>query len=326
MPDTMSQTIAVTHYPEGRGHATRMLAVGRALEAAGSTVTFAGGGEGSRLIETYGYDVFEPATVDYIKEVQFGSMLDVFTGSVPNSFARIRDYLAWIETEQPLALVTDDMFAAIAASLSETPLVVLTHNSPSLYETAIEKVSTWLITKYQHRVSKTVLYPAVWPATDGDPPNISRIPPVALEPPEEPRSIPPIDVLVVPSVYSKGFGGLVDALRDDGFETVLAGGPDWVKIPALLPWIRAADVVVCSGYSTVMEAAVAGTPCIVHPFTNEQLGVAWKIEQSGLPGFQVERSIDRVIRAVRDPPKSPVYRNGIGTAVRNILEQIPVEA
>ena len=44
----MSLHVAVAHYPEGAGHATRMMAVARSLEERGATVSMAGGGYGSR--------------------------------------------------------------------------------------------------------------------------------------------------------------------------------------------------------------------------------------------------------------------------------------
>ena len=62
----MPPTVAVTHYPEGAGHATRMAAIAEAIEANGGTVRMAGGGAGTEFVALNGYDEFEPTTVDYI--------------------------------------------------------------------------------------------------------------------------------------------------------------------------------------------------------------------------------------------------------------------
>lgn len=315
----MDGPIAVAHYPEGKGHATRMLAVGRALEARGATVAFAGGGPGSELVETYGYDVFRPTAVDFVEGYQYGSLRRTVGGSVPRSCERVVDYLGWFDRRSPSAVVTDDMFAAVAASLRRLPLYVLTHNAPSLYDAVLERVFTWLLTRYQRTVAREFFYPAVWPPTDGDPRGVRRVPPVALEAPAGTAPTVGFDVLLVPSVYSRNFEALADALRADGHEVTVAGGPEWTPVPALLPWIRAAAVVVCSGYSTVMEAAVAGTPCVLYPFTDEQHGVAWNVERAGLQGFQVEHSVHHVVRAVRHPPEPPDYENGTDRVAEGIL-------
>jgi len=52
----MAPHVAVAHYPEGAGHATRMLAVARSLEAHGASVALAGGGPGTKFVDLHGYD------------------------------------------------------------------------------------------------------------------------------------------------------------------------------------------------------------------------------------------------------------------------------
>ncbi|WP_440005845.1 glycosyltransferase [Halomicrococcus sp. SG-WS-1] len=318
----MSRTVAVAHYPEGAGHATRMLAVAQALEGPATDVVLAGGGPGSRFIEYNGYDVYRPATVDFIGDYQGGSLLDVVFKSVPCSGKRVYDLARWLRRVDPDALVTDDMFAAMAAQTTGTPLYVLTHNAASYYDAAVEQVFTWLLNRYQLSVAEGFLYPTVWEPDVGDPPGVVYLPPVALDPPD--ASTPPddLDVLVVPSTYSTNFDTLAETLRAEGNRVTLVGDSDWTCVPSMVPWIRAADVVVCSGYSTVMEAGVAGTPCIIYPFTDEQHGVSRVIERNGLTGFQVEHSIPHVARAVRHPPASPEYENGAEPAAEYVLDRM----
>ncbi len=317
----MSRTVAVAHYPEGAGHATRMLAVAQALEGPETDVVLAGGGPGSQFIEHNGYEVYRPATVDYIGDYQGGSIFDVLTRSVPNSARRVFDFVRWLRREDPAALVTDDMFAAMAAHCTDTPLYVLTHNAASYYDAAVEEVFTWILNRYQVSISHAFLYPSVWPPDHGDPAGVVHIPPIALEPNgEEPPD--DVDVLLVPSTYTTNFKELARALEAEDNDVTLVGDDDWESVPSLLPWIQAANVVVCSGYSTVMEAAVAGTPCIIHPFTDEQHGVSRVIERTGLLGFQVEHSIPHVVRAVRHPPESPEYENGAEQAAEYVLDHM----
>ena len=319
----MSPTVAVAHYPEGAGHATRMLAVATAFEARGARVTLAGGGHGARFIEHNGYDQYEPSLVDFIGDYQGGSLARVLTHSLPNSAFRVRDYVGWLRREDPDALVTDDMFAAMAAEFVEIPLYVCTHNASSYYDAVIEQGFTWLLNRYQRHAAEAFLYPAVWPPDHGDPPGVTHVPPIALDSAAGGCAPTATEVLLVPSAYSSGFDALAEALRAAGHETTLVGGPDWECVPALLPHVRAAEKVVCSGYSTVMEAAVAGTPCVVYPFTDEQHGVSRVIERTGLEGFQVEHSVAHVVRAVGQPLTAPSYENGAGRTAQYVLDDLP---
>lgn len=321
----MAPTVAVAHYPEGAGHATRMLAVARALEARGATVTLAGGGHGARFIEFNGYEQFEPAAVDFIGDYQGGSLGHVLANSLPSSARRVADYVGWLRREEPDALVTDDMFAAMAAEFADTHLFVCTHNASSYYDAVIEQGFTWLLNRHQLFAAEAFLYPSIWPADSGDPPGVTRVPPIALDAEQGDEDRPPVetDVLVVPSAYSSGFDDLVERLRSAGHDVTLVGDDDWECVPALLPHIRAADRVVCSGYSTVMEAAVAGTPCVIYPFTDEQHGVSRVIERTGIEGFQVEHSIPHVVRAVGQALDPPAYGNGADRAAAHVLGERP---
>jgi len=74
--------------------------------------------------------------------------------------------------------------------------------------------------------------------------------------------------------YSTQFDAITDWLRADGHTVTVIGDHDWGPVPSLLSVLRRADAVICSGYSTIMEAAVAGTQYVVVPATNEQRYIA----------------------------------------------------
>jgi len=313
-------TVAVAHYPEGAGHATRMLGVARALEARGAEVVIAGGGPGTQFVEANGYDYYEPTDVDYIDDFQDGgNLLRVLTRSVPRSGKRVLDYVRWLRREGPDLLVTDDMFAAMAAPLARTPLYFVTHNAPGFYEERVERVFTDLLTRLQRRFSRTFFYPAVWREHPVDPAGVVRVPPIALDAPDGGVVDEPVDVLLVPSHYSRGFADLEDRLERAGRTVTRVGGPDWEVAPSMLPYMRRASVVVCSGYSTIMEAAVANTPCVVYPFTDEQRGVARVIAANADHGFRVVESPTAVCEAVADPPEPPTDDNGTAVIADAIL-------
>ena len=318
----MSPEIAVAHYPEGAGHATRMLAVGKALERGGASVRMAGGGAGAPFVERNGYEEYEPTPVDYIDSYQGGSLRQVVTDSVPKTAARVADYVAWLRETGPDALVTDDMFAAMAALRTEIPLYVLKHDMPGLYENRIERAGALFHTVFQHAAARAFFYPAVWPQDASDPEGITHVPPVALDGEATERG--DYDAVVVPSHYSE-LGRIADVLEGQGMDVLDVGSEEWEPVPSLLPYIRAADVVVCSGYSTVMDAAVAGTPCVIHPATDEQDAVAARITAAGVDGFTVAEEPLDVIEAATSPPEPPSFENGAAAVADAVLDDLEPE-
>lgn len=315
----MPPTIAVAHYPEGAGHATRMLAIANAIETGGGSVRMAGGGAGTEFVALNGYDEFEPTTVDYIDTYQGGSVWQAARRSLPASLRRIADYEAWLSATDPDALVTDDMFAAMAASQYDVPLYVLKHDMPGLYADPIERVGARFHTRFQLSAAREFFYPVVWPESSVDPANATRIPPVALEGTSAVEDGP--DVVVVPSHYSS-LSRLADCLRRQGFDVLDVADDDWDPVPSLLPYIREADAVVCSGYSTIMDAAVAGTPCIITPETDEQEAVADWITRFDVTGFTATDEPADVLDAVANPPAAPDFGNGAELIADTVLTDL----
>jgi len=315
----MPSTVAVAHYPEGAGHATRMLAVAEALESSGAAVRMAGGGAGTEFVALNGYDEFEPTTVDYIDTYQGGSTWQVVSQSLPASLGRIADYRRWLAATDPDALVTDDMFAAMAASRCDVPLYVLKHDMPGLYRDRVERTGARFHTAFQLSETREFFYPVVWPESAVDPSRATRIPPVALEGDGEARD--DADVVVVPSHYSE-LDCIATQLRRQGYDVVNVADDDWDAVPSLLPYVRGAEVVVCSGYSTVMDAAVAGTPCVVHPATDEQAAVADWLERFDVGGFAVAESPLDVLDAVDSPPDAPAFPNGAEYIAETVMNDL----
>jgi hypothetical protein len=314
---TDSPDVAVVHYPEGAGHATRMLAVADALETAGADVSFAGGGAGTEFVALNGYDAFEPTAVDYIDTYQGGSLRRVLTDSVPATTARVTELTGWLRDGNPDALVTDDMFAAMAAIRTGTPLYVVKHDMPSLYDSRVERAGASFHTDIQRAAAERFFYPAVWPASEADPDDVTRVPPIALTGGNTPDES--AEIFVVPSHYSD-LGRVADTLDALGYGVANVGGDDWEAVPSLLPHLRAADLVICSGYSTVMDAAVAGTPCIVSPATDEQRAVADRL--ADVDGFAVADTRFDIVTAVTSPPDPPSCANGADRIAAAVVDDL----
>ena len=166
----MTRHVAVSHYPEGAGHATRMMAVARGLERRGVEVSLAGGGPGRRLYGPNGYTAHEPPQVDYIGDYQGAGdpvrgLARVLTGSLPDSLDRVRAIRSWLRREAPDAVVTDDMFTVAAAATTAVPLYVLSHNAAALYRDPLISASTVAINRCQRLAADRFFYPTVWHPT-----------------------------------------------------------------------------------------------------------------------------------------------------------------
>jgi hypothetical protein len=298
---TGTPKVAVAHYCEGAGHATRMLAVVEELEAAGYDVVIAGGGPGTKFVEANGYTEFEPLDLDFVGDYQGGGLLDVLRNSGPAVYERVKQYRGWFDDEAPALLVTDDISAAIAASLHGQRYVYVSHDPAAFYSTAVERAGAWVRNRIAGRGAEQFLHPKVW-AGDPSIPGAEDVPPMA---PVGDAPDADVDVLVVPSEFSVDPDRLADALEASGRDVTLVGGDDWELQESLQPFIAGADLVICSGYSTVMEAAVAGTPCIVLPATSEQRGVVDALADT--PGFYAADSIAGV-EALLDNVEAPEPR------------------
>lgn len=316
----MAPEIAVAYYPEGAGHATRMLSVAEALRADGADVYLAGGGDGARFTELHGYEQFEPTDVDFIETYQHGSVLSTLTESFPKAVRRTADFLSWFRAESFDAVVTDDMFAVKAAAAAGLPLYVIKHDVPGMYDDPLQRAGAAFHVGLQRRVARRFFYPSVWPPSRMADSRVTHIPPIALS--DGGRSLRIASAVLVPSHYSSGFDEIAERLEAVGVDTVVVGDDEWDAVPVLLPYLRGADTVICSGYSTVMEAAVAGTPCVVRPETDEQEGVCRWLERTGAEGFEVVRNLDTLIETAVDPPAEPSFENGAPLVAERVLADL----
>jgi UDP:flavonoid glycosyltransferase YjiC (YdhE family) len=293
-----------------------MLAVAHAFEALGYEPVIAGGGPGRAFVECNGYEEYTPRGVNFIEDYQNGDLWAVLTRSVPNFGKRVYDYVAWLRRERPAFLVTDDISAAVAATATAISYYYLTHDSAEFYTNAVEQVSARIRNRFTVATSELFALPKVW---SGAPviPGASVIPPIA---PESDPADKSVDVLVVPSAFSTDPERLREALEDHGRSVTLVNDENWEIEPSLQPYVEAANVVVCSGYSTVMEAAVAGTPCIILPHTTEQRGVVRALE--GTRGFYAAETVDDVVSTASRVTPPERRRNGIRKLTDAVLARV----
>lgn len=315
MAEGTAGSVALAHAPEGAGNATRMLAIAVELVDRGREVAVAGGGPGTSFLRSNGFEPFEPTTVDFTGRRQ-SSLPGALAATAPRARRRLRDFLGWLRERRPAVVLTDDPFAALAATRLRIPFFRLDHATAADFDATFERLGYGLFNRYSLWAGEAFLYTCLRP--DRAPPGVVPVGPVAYEP-ADPEPVDPFDVLVVPGTFSTEFGTLADRLRDAGRSVRLVGGPNWEPVPAMYPYAAAADAVVCTGFSSIAEATVAGTFCVVHPVLDCQRGIADRIARHGVAGVAVADSLDAAFDAAREPGPAPAVANGTG-AVADAIE------
>lgn len=312
--------LAIAHHCEGAGHASRMLAIVDELEDAGYDLVLAGGGPGTKFVEANGYQEYEPLTVDFIRDYQHGAgLIDVLRNSMPAAVDRVNQYRAWLAEESPALLLTDDILAAIAATVRSQRYVYISHDPAGFYSNPVEQMGARIRNRIARSTADRFLLPKLW---DGEPtiPGTESVPPLA---PRTETAVDSVDVLVVPSAYSFDFDSLRTSLRELGRNVTLVGDDDWEVKESLQPYIKGANLVVCSGYSTVMESAVAGTPCVILPATSEQRGVVDAV--CDRDGFYAASTVDEVVSLLNRVARPEPHENGANSVAEMIATAVPVE-
>ncbi len=281
-----------------------MLPVVDRLEAAGYETVLAGGGPGTKFVEENGHTEYEPATVAFVEDFQDGGLLDVLRNSGPGLYDRVQEYRAWYRAQSPALILADGISAAIAAAADDREYLYVSHDPAEFYDNPVERLGAVARNRLAMRTATRFLLPKVW---DGEPtvPGAEVVAPLA---PERDAAERDVDVLLVPSAFSIDPDRLAETVRAQGREVTLVGGENWETEPTLQPYIAGANLVVCNGYSTVMEAAVAGTPCLVLPTTSEQQGVADALSETR--GFYAAASLDEVETLLGDAESPRPRPNG----------------
>ena len=324
----MDRPIALAHGPEGAGNATRMLAIAEELRRADAEFVIAGGGPGAGFLEMNGFSEYEPTTLDFIaKREGDPALLTALAHAGPRVARRFADFYRWLDEEDPAVVLTDDPFAALPAMLHGIPWYRIDHSSVACYDDPFERLAFRIFNGFSLRASEGFFFTSVFEDPYPTRENLIPVGPIAHEPDEDAmEDVEPFDVLVIPGTYSEGFEEMAAELEAEGLSVTMVGGPDWEAAPSMLPYHAAADVVVCTGFSSLAEAVVAGTPVVVYPFIDCQQGIADQIEARGVEGIEVVHSTVDAIAAIQDPPDPPSFENGapaVADHLRSAIEGDP---
>ena len=274
----MPNEIGIIYYCEGAGHAMRTLAVAQQLEKRGLEVKMTGGGPGEKFLELNGRSDFSPTVIKPGTRMHSEGLISALTHLPGNLVQRARDINSWLKENDPDIVLADGPLAAFVASLTRRRFYFLNHWDWKLPESRVEKLNTFFVNSILSFRAEKIFSPAIWEDISD---RAIRVGPLA---PEGGEKNPELDILVVPTDLGDVTEKIVEELESEGYNTVKVGSEDWTHQPSLQPYLKEADYVVCSGYSTIMEASVAGTPVIIVPYTSEQRGIAKSLD--GKQGFR----------------------------------------
>ncbi len=302
--------VGIIYHCEGAGHAMRMLAIAERLDDKGVDIEMTGGGPGERFLEMRDLSDYTPTVTNMrgrFEKNKFKALFYIFSDPLD----RLRDLRHWIREENPDVLVTDDVLGLIAAFLEDKKFYTVTHVSRDVPESTLEGWMTWAVNKLVSRKNEEMFYCTIW---DGlKPEGAKQVGPLAPKGSE--RQDLDFDILFVPTKASEMEEEITEEL--EGYDVKMVGSEDWETQRSLQPFISEADVVICAGYSTMMEAAVAGTSCIMIPQTSEQNGIADIL--SDYEGFKTySGDLEKDISSVGEPQQRP---NGAETIASFLAEE-----
>lgn len=311
------EKVAVTHWSEGAGHASRMLAIAYKLRDEDTDVLMAGGGPGAMFVNMNGFNEFEASTTGWTDKQQ-QSIIPASIGSLPGALKRFWEMYRWLKKEDPDIVVTDDPFTVITGAITGQTVFTFEHSYPKMFDLWTDKAISFGYHKFAKTVSEEFFWTSLWESGEGDPDNVHRIDPVSHV--ADNSVDDSFDILIIPGTYSTGFERIKEQLEEKEFDVKMVGDQDWEPVKSMAPYAEEADLVICTGFSSIADAMVAGTPALVYPFISCQRGLAKLIEEKDVEGIQIVHSVDEAVKAAEEPPKQPEFDNGADEVVEQLKE------
>jgi len=315
----MIEKVAIVYWCDGAGHAARSIPVAKEFRARGIEVAIGGGGPGERFVDLNGFDQPDLTTVTVEGNTPKAFLEHTLFDLVPSSVRRLREVTGWLREEDPDVLITDDVFAGLAAARLGIDFYRIDHLTTDLFG-AVWGPPLAFYNQVSLQFAEGIIVTSLWP-DDPAPEGTTRVGPLAQEgDPEE--AVEPYDVLLNPGSHGDHFGVLRERLEAKSYDVRTVGDDDWETKPTMTPYTAAADVVVCTGFSSIADTVVAGTPCVIYPFLPFQKALAERAEAKHLPGISMATTVDRVIDRVEEyvgNDVAPDYDNGAPAFVDTVL-------
>ena len=315
-----NQKVAFVYWCDGTGHAARSIPVLKELESRDVEFSVAGGGPGKKFVELNGFDHPGLTEVAFKGSNAVEIVRNIIFDIVPSCTKRFIDIYKWLGEEDPDKIVTDDALAGLAAALNRVEIYRIDHLTPELFDWKIG-LPFRLYNFLSLNLGEGIIVTSLW-KDEEDPEGYKRVGPLAQEG-ETDDEIDEYDVLLSPGTHGEDFDLIKKKLESKGMSVRVVGDDNWETKPSMTPYTEKADVVICTGFSSIADTVVAGTHCIVYPFLPFQKGIAKGIEERNLKGLQVVRSVEESVEAaekcVKTSCDTPEYENGAEEFVDELL-------
>lgn len=315
----MTASVAIVYWCDGTGHAARSIPIAKELEARGIDVSMAGGGSGQKFVEMNGFEQpdFTPVTVKGSTPRAFleHTVFDL----IPSAVRRMWEVYRWLQDEDPDIVITDDVFAGLAAAKLGIEFYRIDHLTTDLFG-PIWGTPLKIYNDISLHFAEQIIVTSLW-ADEPAPEGITRVDPLAQEGDCE-ADIDDYDVLINPGTHGENFDEIRARLETRGYEVRQVGDDNWETKRTMTPYTEAADVVICTGFSSIADTVVAGTPCIIYPFLPFQRAIADEVERRGIDGVSKATSVTEVVDQARyycEFDETPDYENGAPAFVDIVL-------
>ncbi|MFB6084175.1 MAG: hypothetical protein ABEJ94_08025 [Halorientalis sp.] len=317
----MTEKVAIVYWCDGAGHAARAIPVANELQSRGVDVAMAGGGKGAKFVDVNGFDQPDLTTVTVEGSTPVEFLEHTATDLVPSAAKRMWEVYRWLQAEDPDTLITDDVFAGLAAAKLGLELYRIDHLTEDLLD-PVWRGPLAVYNRISLKFAEGIVVTSLWPE-EPDPEGITRVGPLAQEGEVE-EEVEPFDVLINPGTHGENFDEIRRRLEADGLEVRSVTDDDWEIAPAMTPYTGAADVVVCTGFSSIADTVVAGTPCVIYPFLPFQKALAETAERKDIDGVAHATDVTEVVESVRrfrDGDERPEYENGAPAFADIVLDE-----
>jgi hypothetical protein len=302
--------VAIAHFCEGAGHASRLLGIASCLESySGVDIEIAGGGPGAKFVEMNGFKEYEPTEIDFIGKREEVNDLWAAALNFSNAVSRANDFRKWLKEVDPDVVLTDDPYAFFVSSIRGDKVYRLDHMRSGMFERRLDNFNQFLMERISQLLGEKTFITSLSSEIALDPGQCIVEP--TMYRPEDYEEAEDFEILIIPGTFSRGFDRLKEELEERDFNVKMVGDEEWEMVPSMYPYAEAADYVVCTGFSSIAESVVAGTHCIVDPFIEGQEAIANQIEDEDIQGITVCRETDEIIEEIEDGKKeTPMYENG----------------
>jgi len=315
------EKIGFVYWCDGAGHAARAIPVLKELRSRGIEVAAAGGGPGSRFVDLNGFEQPGLTHVAVKGSTPLKFLKHTFGKLIPNVFKRTKEVSNWMKEEDPDKVITDDLFAMLVAIKQGRKVYRIDHVTPSLFGLKW-RIPSKIYNKFSLLFGEQIIVTSLW-KEESDPEGYTRVGPLAQEG-ESDEKIDEYDVLINPGTHGKKFDLIEEKLEEKGLNVRTVGDDDWETKPSMTPYTEKADVVVCTGFSSIADTVVAGTPCVIYPFLPFQKALADRVEEKDIEGISKAENVEQVVEKAEkycENEETPDYDNGAEGFVDVLMEE-----